>query len=200
MYISFIDRINAVYQNLFLRRKIIRDERTTFKRQIKHEHRKSFYHNIERCPNAIFDKIESTTEFIESKSLAIYWSLEDEVHTHLFIRKWCNVKQIYLPVIKQKQMYLVPYKSMFEESLCFKKSEQRRIEKQIDIFIFPGVGFDMQKNRVGRGCNFYRRYLKSGRFLKWGLCFNYQLFDRLSPRLIDGLRVDRVFTDKIVVD
>ena len=48
----------------------------------------------------IFDQIEKLDELIKSKTIMVYWSMDDEVYTHDFILKYYNDKEIILPVGK----------------------------------------------------------------------------------------------------
>lgn len=50
---------------------------------------------------------------------------------------------------------------------------------EVDIFLCPGLGFDPEGGRIGRGKGFYDRMLKRARpdALKIGVCFGYQLVE-----------------------
>ena len=48
----------------------------------------------------IFDQIEKLDEFIKSKTIMVYWSMNDEVYTHDFILEYYQKKKILLPVVK----------------------------------------------------------------------------------------------------
>ncbi|OYV04807.1 MAG: 5-formyltetrahydrofolate cyclo-ligase [Verrucomicrobiales bacterium VVV1] len=64
---------------------------------------------------------------------------------------------------------------------------------EIDVFLCPGLAFDLLGNRLGRGRGFYDRMLEMARpdALKLGVCFPFQLVDDtfLEPHDIrmDGL-------------
>jgi len=56
----------------------------------------------------IMARLESNPDFKKAKTVLIYWSMPDEVHTHDFINKWWKSKIILLPsvqgsVLKLKQ-------------------------------------------------------------------------------------------------
>lgn len=52
---------------------------------------------------------------------------------------------------------------------------------EIDLFICPGLGFDLQGGRLGRGKGFYDRILAKARpdAVKLGACFNHQLLENI---------------------
>ncbi len=60
------------------------------------------------------------------------------------------------------------------------KEGLRRYEiPQVDLFICPGLGFDLRGGRIGRGRGFYDRVLAQARAgaVKLGVCFGFQLVD-----------------------
>ena len=53
-----------------------------------------------RKSKLIFDQFEKLDEFINSKTIMVYWSMDDEVYTHDFVLKYYQEKEIILPVGK----------------------------------------------------------------------------------------------------
>lgn len=145
----------------------------------------------------IFDKIEKHPKFIKAKSVLMYWSLPDEVPTHDFIKKWSNSKTILLPVVKKGQMTIRPFVS--EDSLSegyfnvMEPKSGKEYLKSVELAIIPGVAFDRKKRRLGRGKGYYDKYLKKRSIKKWGLCFDFQLFDKV-PTTRSDIKMDMVFT------
>ncbi len=57
---------------------------------------------------------------------------------------------------------------------------------KVDLIIVPGVAFDRQRNRMGRGRGFYDRLLKSTpNAYKVGVGFNFQLVDNVPVEPFD---------------
>lgn len=67
----------------------------------------------------------------------------------------------------------------------------------IDVIIIPGLAFDAQGNRLGRGRGYYDRFLgKIGRAVpKIGVCFDEQMVNEV-PTGPDDMKVDFVVTDR----
>lgn len=53
--------------------------------------------------------------------------------------------------------------------------------EEIDLFLCPGLGFDLHGGRIGRGKGFYDRALGAARAeaVKLGICFGHQLVDEV---------------------
>ncbi|OJV36931.1 MAG: 5-formyltetrahydrofolate cyclo-ligase [Bacteroidales bacterium 36-12] len=145
----------------------------------------------------IYEKIEQMPEFKRAKSILMYWSLSDELPTHDFIKKWNRTKTILLPVVKNHHMTFRPFIS--EDKLLAgglnimePKSGQDYL-KNVDLAIIPGVAFDKLRNRLGRGKGYYDKYLRNKRIIKWGLCFNFQLYDKI-PATSQDIKMNKVIT------
>ena len=54
--------------------------------------------------------------------------------------------------------------------------------EKIDLFLCPGLGFDLRGGRIGRGMGFYDRELSRARAdaVKLGVCFGFQLVDEVQ--------------------
>lgn len=63
--------------------------------------------------------------------------------------------------------------------------------EKIDLVIVPGVAFDMDGHRLGRGGGFYDRWLRKLPGKTIGVCFDHQL-TRCVPTEPHDIRVERV--------
>ena len=62
---------------------------------------------------------------------------------------------------------------------------------EIDFAVIPGVAFDRNGGRLGRGKGYYDRLLKGSKAVKAGICFNEQIADRVPMDVHDG-RMDMI--------
>jgi 5-formyltetrahydrofolate cyclo-ligase len=80
--------------------------------------------------------------------------------------------------------------------------------EQIGLVLVPGLAFDAQGGRLGRGGGFYDRFLKPGpandrlRSRSWftcGVCFDFQVVDHV-PTDDKDIRLDAVATDRRLLE
>lgn len=72
--------------------------------------------------------------------------------------------------------------------------------KQIDLVIVPGLAFDINGNRLGRGKGYYDRFLRhlSPKTLKIALAFECQIFETI-PRDSNDVPMDLVVTEERII-
>lgn len=60
-------------------------------------------------------------------------------------------------------------------------------ENEMDLILVPGVAFDRTGRRLGRGAGFYDRLLPRYRTWRAGICFDFQILDRIPDEPHDCL-------------
>jgi len=154
----------------------------------------------EQQASLAFQKLELTPEFQQAQILFIYWSLADELSTYEFINKWSTKKTILLPVIEGDIMNAVRFtseKKMTKGLLGIMEPISKEIYNgNIDLAIVPGIAFDSNKNRLGRGKGFYDKFLTNKNLLKIGICFDFQLLDTI-PYSENDIKMDKIITPLI---
>ena len=148
--------------------------------------------------SGLWKKIESMPSFQRSGTVLLYWSLPDEVPTHEFITRWAGRKRIALPVVVGDDMILREYSSdkMVEGygGILEPGSQSVQISpSEIDFAIIPGVAFDRQGNRMGRGKGFYDRFLPLLNCETVGVARAYQMVDSVPTDPWDQ-KLDAVVT------
>lgn len=167
--------------------------------QIKTQSRSFSLADLDAQSLSIMSRIEALPQFIEARAVAIFWPLPDEVDTRAFIEKWCNEKQILLPVMCPGfGLELRPYQKGCKMNCAdygiYEPSEgEAHPPAQIDLIIVPGVAFDRRGNRLGRGKGFYDRLLKDIKAYKAGVCFSYQMVESV-PADSHDIRMDTVIS------
>ncbi|NLW57095.1 MAG: 5-formyltetrahydrofolate cyclo-ligase [Firmicutes bacterium] len=70
--------------------------------------------------------------------------------------------------------------------------------EQIDLFFVPGLAFDLQGRRLGRGAGYYDRYLARSVAVKIGLAYELQVTPCLPAEAHD-ISMDLVITEERII-
>ncbi|MCU4157504.1 5-formyltetrahydrofolate cyclo-ligase [Carboxylicivirga sp. A043] len=174
------------------------EQKKELRRQIKQFKRQFTPEERSRQADVIHQKLEESTVFKASKAILMYWSLPDEVPTEALANKWFKNKKIYLPVINGDDLKIVQYTG--EDSLVAgdkygipePNGPEVEDEQSIELVIVPGVAFDANNNRMGRGAGYYDRILKRiPTATKIALAFDFQMVD-LVPVEAHDIKMDTV--------
>lgn len=129
-----------------------------------------------------------------------YYSLPDEVNTHDLLDELVEAgKTVLLPrVVDDETMVLRRYcsKADLREGafhIMEPVGELFTDFQQIDVVLVPGVAFDSQGHRLGRGRGYYDRFLHTlqPEVLTLGVCFDFQKVSEVPVDPYD-VRVKRV--------
>jgi len=127
--------------------------------------------------------IENNSIFKNAKTIMAYWSMDDEVFTHDFIQRWAKEKRIILPVVNENNLELKEFNGVdelvFGDKFGIPEPSGQLFEnpETIDLIIVPGIAFDKNGNRMGRGKAYYDKLLRTTKAYKLGVCFSFQVFD-----------------------
>lgn len=156
--------------------------------------------DLSRWSNSIINHIESLPAFKKAGTILLYYSLNDEVRTETLIKRWSKKKKLVLPVINGEDLDLKEYK----DELSISNDNRFSIKEptgstyneydKIELAIIPGMAFDKNGNRLGRGKGYYDRLLKRINAHKIGICFGYQVVDKIPSEEFD-CAVNEVWTE-----
>ena len=147
----------------------------------------------------MLSKLENHPAFRQAHTILLYYSLPDEVQTHEFVERWSREKQIILPVVKGDELELRQYtgpQDLQKGSFGIEEptGELYDTPEQIELTIVPGVSFDRNGNRLGRGKGYYDRLLpRIPSAYKAGICFPFQLVEEVPAEPFD-IRMDEIIT------
>ncbi len=157
----------------------------------------------------IHRKLLALPEFQTARSVCFYVSLPMEVDTRGLIQKALGLgKRVAVPISDLSKRALRFYeisdlkKDLKKGSLGILEPDPMRTQlldvKDIDLIVVPGVAFDAECNRLGRGAGFYDRFLKKigKKIKKVGLAFSEQMVPKVPVEKHD-IRLDYILTDKI---
>ncbi len=154
---------------------------------------------LDKESRLICNKLEGSPEFKEAQNLLLYYSLPDEVSTLELIRRWYKHKNILLPiVVDESTMVLRLYTGknalqLNRWGITEPTGEDFLIYDEIDLAVIPGVAFDKQGYRLGRGKAYYDRFLGRLRCPVFGLCFAHRYLESLPVEAWD-IPVQRVIS------
>lgn len=153
---------------------------------------------------SIKDKLFRLKVFKEAKTIMFYLALKTEVQTRIMIEEALKLgKKIAVPACDIKAKKIKPCLLRNLENRLMKKGAYgisepfvpRPIDPaRIDLFIVPGLVFDLSGNRVGRGLGYYDRFLSRlpESAHKIGLAFKFQVLKHLPFCLPHDIRMDKV--------
>lgn len=124
---------------------------------------------------------------IDSRTILVYSALPDEVPTQALLDLLVKQgKTVLLPrVISDTDMELRCYTGRHDLQLgaygiLEPTGELFTVYDTIDVAIVPGMAFDAEGYRLGRGKGYYDRFLTRVPYLyKIGLCFSWQMVDKV---------------------
>lgn len=156
----------------------------------------------------IHDKLFDQEAFREARSVMIYVSTDDEVHTREMMEQMLSAgKRVVVPFcfdgvcrlgiaeIRDQHNELVPGKfGILEPHESLRKNF---LKSDIDLVVCPGVAFDQYGARLGRGKGYYDSFLEElkGRITIIGVAYGCQISTDPLPFDYHDIACDQVITE-----
>lgn len=171
---------------------------------------------INNLSNLIINNLLKSSLLKNVNSVFTYLNYNNEVQTLSLIHKLLNLGfSVSIPWTSISEKIIIPVsvdKKIIENSLVsgpygILQPDNKLLTKgyssveKIDVCICPGSLFDRNGGRTGYGGGFYDRFLSRKEnigMLKVGLCFAFQLFDKIDQNEHD-IKMDYIFTEQEVV-
>ena len=153
-----------------------------------------------RKSRIIKKKLFRTLVFKKAKTVMFYIAFDGEVETQDMIKKARILGKIIAVPACRKNRQIMPCilndKTKLVRGLygILEPAIKKAVNLQdLDLVIVPGVAFDKEGNRLGRGKGYYDRFLKKipDRIPSIGLAFDFQILPSTPATPID-VSVDRV--------
>ena len=144
-------------------------------------------HSVDES-SAFINRLKDNSHFLHAHTLLLYSALPDEVPTQTLIDELvAQGKTVLLPrVVSDTDMELRRYSSPADLQqgafgIMEPTGELFTDYAAIDVAIIPGMAFDDEGHRLGRGKGYYDRFLAklSPTTYKIGLCFSWQRVDHV---------------------
>lgn len=180
---SIVNRTSVRHAKIKLRNRILDQLKTQ-----KEEDRK-------RKSRVIQQKLFRTRVFKSARTIMFYIALQGEVDTLEMIKAAQKLgKKIVVPVCSRHRITIRP--CVFDHRVSLKRGPYGVLEpararvisaQAVDLVLVPGLAFDTQGNRLGRGKGFYDRFLRRllHRASLFGLAFDFQVLSSLPVEAHD---------------
>ncbi len=181
------------------------------RKELKEKRKKLTREEVLRKSRKIHDKIIELPEFQSKQNISIYVAKKKagEVETEEMIKSWIKKdKKILVPFVDGSELKLSLLKN-FEKDLekgKFGIKEPRKDKKRlfpikkVEVIFVPGLGFDLEGNRLGFGKGYYDRFLRKASndtdFIV--LAFDFQISKEI-PHTETDVPVHKIITEKRII-
>ncbi|NVM31014.1 MAG: 5-formyltetrahydrofolate cyclo-ligase [Candidatus Helarchaeota archaeon] len=165
---------------------------------------------VQQKSDRIISNLMNIEEYKTAKCVMLYSGKEKEVQTEKLIRSALKTKRVILPITNTKQGILeiseLKNYDLELEKAAFNILEPKRefyrprMINLIDLFVVPGVAFDIYGNRLGYGFGYYDKLLKrTNRLITViGLAFEFQVQDVIPNSQYD-IPVHFIVTEEKII-
>ena len=150
----------------------------------------------------VYSALFSSEILKNAKTVMIYLAAFNEVRTEMIIDTLLQSGiSVCAPVTNTENTSITPYYIKDMKNLtrgAFKIAEPPRnseaMKEDIDAIIIPGVAFDKKGNRMGFGKGYYDRFLWDFAGIKIGICYDFQLLDKI-PHISHDIAMDYIISE-----
>ena len=144
--------------------------------------------------------LEQHPLFLKAQKVLLFHSLPDEVDTHHLIQHYRTEKTIYLPTVVEDRLELheVNDKGLLKGKFGILESSGPTLTdySQLDLAVIPGVAFNQEGHRLGRGRGYYDRLLPLLPCPCIGICYPFQIAQQIPIEAHDIPVQEVVFLPK----
>ena len=113
---------------------------------------------------AVMQKLAEHPRFLAAEKVMLYASLPDEVETLAFIESWRHRKTIVLPTVVGDDIIpveLADDTAFAEGDFHIPEPQNHPYTGDFDLIVVPGMAFDAEGHRLGRGRGYYAHYRRN---------------------------------------
>lgn len=138
-------------------------------------------HTREECSlwsASLYKALEAHPRFQTACNVMLFSSLPDEPDTAPLLMRYAGSKNLYLPAVVGDNIEVRRYRGHQDlRQGAFGISEpvgEPLLELSLlDLVVVPGVAFDLEGHRLGRGCGFYDRFFSQAELQAYRLGYAY---------------------------
>ena len=136
------------------------------------------------------EAIKTNRHYQKASIVMLYHPLWDEVDVRPLFDKALNQgKRVILPTVKGDDIIpveITPNTEWVVGDFDILEPIAEPYLGPIDLIIIPGIAFDKQLNRLGRGKGYYDRFLtKHPNAYRLGICFKFQIVESVPTESFD---------------
>jgi len=174
----FQSRINAFLQLLPYWQK--KKEKQEVRAVLEEKRRILTKEQVDEQSALILERLTALPEFQEAKTVLVYYPIRNEVNTRPLLEEYRDKKVMLLPKTKSgHRMELRKYQgrdNLVRGRYGIPEPQGEAYHGKVDLVVVPGVGFDYQLHRLGRGGGYYDRFLaNSPRALRVAVAYEFQV-------------------------
>jgi len=155
------------------------------------------------------ENLVKTAQFQKASVVMLYLTIPYEIDaSEAIISAWQMNKAVAVPKVSWEQRHMIPVQiHTLETEPAWQGSRlhnpmvgQPIALEEIDLVVAPGLGYDSNGNRLGRGGTYYDRFFASAELTAWrcGFAFSEQRVDSI-PMDSHDQKVDFLVTDEEVI-
>lgn len=155
----------------------------------------------------IVRQIELLPSFKESQKIALFCSLWDEPDLSDLLSRYHIEKELYIPRVEGEniitfyryQPSCTQMGGMFDIEEPVNLDERLEEPSSLDLILVPGMGFDRQGHRMGRGKGYYDRFLdQAPNTHRIAVSFDCRILEEIPTEewdlLMDGIVSEKGYT------
>lgn len=191
--------------SIFAARKLTDMEKKDLRNIIRHRKAELSSEERGRRSHEVCRRVMETEVWQESQTVFLYMAMDDEVDTRELIAEGAkNGKTVVLPTCVGDELVLRVYEGeeqMTQGAFGIMEPRGKVMEEkdygEIDLAVVPGVAFDRNGGRMGRGHGFYDRTLrKMPGCYKMGICWEVQMVEKVPMDEFD-IKMNNVLYEKV---
>lgn len=179
---------------------MLKEIKTNLRKEIKTKLKNLSHVEKKRQSEIVCNKLMAWPSFQAAKTVMLFWSMPDEVDTHELVTTISKTKHVLLPVIDNDIMVVKSFQGFetMSSDNPFRIGEPTGeivSNPQPDFIVMPGLAFDSNCNRLGRGKGYYDKFLAKSKYTvpRIAIAFNEQLVDSIPTEPHD-IPIDGVIT------
>ncbi len=150
---------------------------------------------------AVAQRLVTIPAYVTAESLAVYVSFGAEIETHDLIRQWLAAgRQVCIPTFNAGGYRLAEIQD-FDQDLQAGKLNilEPRLVRPVSatrphVWLVPGLAFDRNGNRLGRGKGYFDALLARAPGVKIALTHDFQILNEV-PTEVHDVRMDFIVTE-----